>query len=107
MIRRIIACLALLLILVPSVTHALTQDALDSVLSGTEFYDPNATSESCSSSANLVGSENAEKIYHFFISQGMQPYQAAGIMGNMQAESHFETRLVEYGYKNSRGEVSR
>lgn len=29
------------------------------------------------------------------------------MMGNMQAESHFEPKLVEYGYQNSRGEISR
>ncbi len=80
--------------------------AYDALAKRTPFYDPDVVVNTCSSSTNLVGSENAEKIYHFFISQGMQPFQAAGIMGNMQAEAHFETRLVEYGYKNSRGEVS-
>jgi hypothetical protein len=37
---------------------------------------------------------------------GLSAVQAAGFMGNTQSESHFEPRLVEYGYKNSRGEVS-
>ncbi len=60
----------------------------------------------CNTSSSLVGAENEDKIYNFLVSQGFQPYQAAGIMGNMQAESHFESRLVEYKWKNSRGEVS-
>lgn len=58
--------------------------------------------------ANLVGSENAERIFNFFVSppHDLKPYQAAGIMGNMAAESGLEPRLVEYGWLNSRGETS-
>lgn len=50
---------------------------------------------------------NERAVWDFFIGKGLQPHMAAGFMGNMQAEAHFEPRLVEYGYRNSRGEISR
>lgn len=57
-------------------------------------------------SSNLVGSDNAEKTWNFLVGKGLTPEQAAGFMGNLQAEGHFEPKLVEYGWKNSRGETS-
>lgn len=71
------------------------------------FIDPSCADPTCSATSSLPGANNAEKIWNFFISQGLQPHQVAGIMGNMQAEAHFEPRLVEYGWPNSRGEISR
>lgn len=65
------------------------------------------TPTSCGDNSNLIGSENAEKIWNYFIDKGLTPPQAAGIMGNLQAESHFEPRLVQYGGVNSRGEISK
>jgi len=35
----------------------------------------------------LPGSDNAERIWNFFIAKGWQPWVIAGIIGNMQAES--------------------
>lgn len=60
----------------------------------------------CQGSTSLTGADNEAKIWGFFISQGFQPHQAAGIMGNFQAESGLEPSLVHYGGKNSRGEIS-
>ncbi len=68
-----------------------------------------STSSACAcsvSGASLVGSDNAQKIWNYFIGKGYKPFQVAGMMGNMQNESHFEPRLVQYGMLNSRGEVS-
>jgi hypothetical protein len=66
-----------------------------------------SSSCSCSPSAALTGSDDEEKIYFYLTTQkGLTPIQAAGIMGNMQGEAHFEPRLVEYGFLNSRDEVS-
>lgn len=64
-------------------------------------------SECCKAGATqLAGSDNAQKIWNFFGQKGLQPFQIAGIMGNMQSESHFTPDLVEYGTINSRGETS-
>lgn len=60
----------------------------------------------CVGSSSLAGGDNPEKIWNFFIGKGLEPYQVAGMMGNMKAESHFEPRLVQYGATNSRGEIS-
>lgn len=54
-------------------------------------------SAACSGSSILVGSDNAEKVWNFFISKGLEPFQAAGIMGNLQAESHFDPSIEERG----------
>lgn len=70
---------------------------------------PVPTSGGCCgvNSTNLTGKDNAQKIYNFLTAPGrLKPYQAAGVMGNMQAESGFEPRLVQYGKLNSRGEIS-
>ncbi len=55
---------------------------------------------------DLIGDTNRDKVWWFLIDKGLTPVQVAGIMGNMQSEAHFEPRLVEYGYLNSRGEIS-
>lgn len=73
-----------------------------SVLSGSTA---NNTSGCACGASSLTGTDNEEKIWNFFSSK-MEPFQVAGMMGNMQAESHFEPRLVQYGSENSRGEVS-
>ena len=54
----------------------------------------------------LSGNDVTQKIWNYFIGKGLSPVVTAGIMGNLQAESHFESRLVQYGGKNSRGEIS-
>ena len=57
-------------------------------------------------STALNGSDNKAKIYNYLIGKGLTSTQAAGIMGNMEAESSFDPTLVEYGFPNSRGETS-
>ncbi len=59
-------------------------------------------------STALNGSDNKAKIYNYFINKGLTSIQAAAITGNIQAESAgtFDPRIVEYGFPNSRGEIS-
>lgn len=47
----------------------------------------NCTCAPNASSLSLTGSNNAEKSYRFFIGKGYSAQQAAGIVGNMKAES--------------------
>lgn len=58
----------------------------------------------CSSSSGgstvLVGSDNLEKIYQFYLSKGLSKEQAAGIAGNAQAESGADPGAVSpSGYR--------
>lgn len=57
-----------------------------------------------SSSANLTGSDNAEKIYNFLRSKGLSPEQAAGAWGNISVESGstFDPQIVQFGFTPAR-----
>jgi hypothetical protein len=48
-----------------------------------------------SGDTNLVGSENAEKIWNYFIDKGLKPFQVAGILGNISVESGFNPRSLQ------------
>lgn len=50
---------------------------------------------SLGSTVTLVGNDNAEKVYNFLVGKGLQPFQAAGIMGNMMAESSIEPMRLQ------------
>lgn len=54
--------------------------------------------DSSVTSADLPGGDNPEKIWNFFIQKGLKPSQAAGFLGNMQAESRFNPRQIEIAY---------
>lgn len=56
-----------------------------------------ATGNCCAlpSTTNLVGADNPEKVWNYLIGKGLTPPQAAGIMGNMQAESGFDPGIEE------------
>lgn len=45
----------------------------------------------------LSGSDNAEIVWNYFISQGFTSIQAAGAMGNLQHEGNFNPKIVEGG----------
>lgn len=57
----------------------------------------NASSAACcpAGASNLVGADNPEKVWNFFIGKGLTPPQVAGIMGNMKRESGFNPQRVQ------------
>ncbi len=85
---------------------AMTDLIVKSVTNGTSSNSNSSGGCVCSGSSNLVGSENIEKIFNFLVGKGLTANQAAGFMGNIQAESGFRPNLVQYGGTNSRGEKS-
>jgi hypothetical protein len=75
-----------------------TSDDLKAVLLQRPYYDPKALSiggGTCGGSTQLVGAENAEKVWRFLVGKGLSPEQAAGVMGNLQAESGFNPKRVQ------------
>ena len=55
-----------------------------------EWYDPcdvDCGGEAGAGSITLQGATNLEKIWNWLVAKGLSPTQAAGVMGNMQAES--------------------
>jgi hypothetical protein len=90
---------------------ALSPDQIKVLQTGIKYFDVQddaaGDSTTCGDQITLDdGSDNAKTTWDFFLSNGLKPWQAAGFMGNMKEEAHFEPRLVEYGWKNSRGEKS-
>lgn len=45
----------------------------------------------------LVGADNQEKIWNFFIAAGLSPVQAAGVMGNIEQESGYNPAADQGG----------
>lgn len=67
------------------------------------MYDPcdNGTQPQCGpGSGELRGSENLEKIFNYFIDNGLNDIQAAGAVGNIDQESGGEPTIVQGGGKN-------
>lgn len=64
-----------------------------------QFYDPNAVVCTTTSSGPLVGNDNAEKIYKYFVDKGLTGQQAAGILGNIQQEAtiNFDPAIIQGG----------
>ncbi len=59
------------------------------------YYDPNSTCGDASSSFTVTGDSNPSKIFNMFIEKGLNDIQAAGILGNIQAESGFSPTREE------------
>lgn len=45
----------------------------------------------------LVGGDVQEQVYNFFVGKGLKPFQAAGIMGNIEHESGFVPQKIQGG----------
>jgi hypothetical protein len=83
-------------------------------LQGIDFYSKNACGAGetgGTGSATLVGNGNAEKIWNFLVGNDgnlneasrLTPEQAAGVMGNIQAESRFDPGIEEATTRPSKG----
>lgn len=70
--------------------QSLSPQEIEDLNSGILYY--NASSGDCStggsssSSVTLTGSDNAQKVWNYFISQGLTQDQTAGVMGNLYAQ---------------------
>ena len=50
---------------------------------------------SSTGSVTLTGSGDEQQAFNFFVSQGLAPYQSAGIVGNMEAESGVQPERLQ------------
>src|SRR5690606_18056597 len=62
---------------------------------GTGCVEPGVSYSTRMDLPSLVGNDNAEKIWNFFIDKGLTAEQTAGIMGNIRKESNFEPDITE------------
>ncbi|MBL8160178.1 hypothetical protein JNJ66_07035 [Candidatus Saccharibacteria bacterium] len=70
------------------------------------YYDELDLNAPCSAQVGttvLVGGDNVEMAWNFFIQNGLSPQQAAGIMGNLMVESHLVPDKQEVGQPWPRG----
>lgn len=84
-----------LLVNVSPVTYALSAEQKRVFDSGTYYFDTEAFSGTGCDSSILVGSVNAEKIFNFFLGQGLTPPQAAGAYGNIMHESNGDPENIQ------------
>lgn len=63
------------------------------------FYDPDAKEIYCGTTGNsgLTGADNLEKIYNYFIGQGLADYLAAAVVGNIAIESGGDPTIAQTG----------
>jgi hypothetical protein len=90
------SALALVIALSPSASlAAIDEQTLDNYAQNNIlFYNPNEAS--CSAGdANIIGADNAEKIWNYFTQKSLTPIATAGIMGNFQAESGFRPTVKQ------------
>ncbi|MBP5648205.1 hypothetical protein J6X04_02885 [Candidatus Saccharibacteria bacterium] len=92
-ITRILKSAFLILMAIITVTPTYAALPGDDVLdmynkNGIYYYNPEGSADDCNnSSTTLAGSDTAEKIWNFFIQQGFNDAQTAGLLGNGMAES--------------------
>lgn len=111
---------ALLLSLVPTASVYAAQDQNEAVLTTEEYYRENDVtffgkdlSGSCgatgggldtgTTSGPLVGNDNIEQSYNYFIQKGLAPFQSAGIIGNLMQESGVNPNSNQLGGGPGRG----
>ena len=100
---RFVWCVVILVFLVanllPTAALALSNEQKNLFNKNVLYYDL----ESCGpagggdADTNLLGSDNAEKIFNFYVTKGYTPEQAAGFVGNYFAESGLDPAKQQTG----------
>jgi len=83
------------LIAIPSSVYALSPLQKQLLDSGSSYFNVDKTSAACVGNSALTGADNAEQVFNFFVGKGLQPFQAAGIIGNMTVESGIEPQRLQ------------
>jgi hypothetical protein len=72
---------------------SLSQAQINALTSGVLYFNTEESAQMCGSV--LVGSNFGEQIFNFLVGKGLSPVQAAGLMGNLQAESGLDPARVQ------------
>ncbi len=88
-------CLMIFDILLGSSAHALNPS--DYMRQNILMRNPNSSCSSTGSSFTVTGNSNPEKIFNLLIEKGLNDFQAAGVLGNIQSESGFSPTRTEDG----------
>lgn len=80
---------------------ALSKEQKRVIDSGVYYFNVEESSQFCSNvNVNLIGNDNIERIFNYFIGKGLTREQAAGIAGNaMQESSGDPTAVSSSGYR--------
>lgn len=80
---------------------ALSRDQRRVIDSGVYYFNVEESNQYCSNdNVSLLGNDNIERIFNYFLSQGLTREQAAGIAGNAMAESSGDPTIVSRsGYR--------
>lgn len=92
--KYLILTLAVILCISPSAVQAMPAEqkrAYDIGALYMETEDIRICRNTTGANTQLLGGTNLERAYNFFVSRGLQPHMAAGILGNMVAESPMTT----------------
>jgi hypothetical protein len=101
-------CFLLLLVMVftyiSPLAYGMSDEQRRVINSGVKYFDVQQPTTLENSSCILAGSNNEEKIWNYLITKGLSAAQAAGVMGNLQAESSFIPTNQEHvrGYSGKR-----
>ncbi|HET7060349.1 MAG TPA: phage tail tip lysozyme [Candidatus Saccharimonadales bacterium] len=101
-------CIALLAVILAvqcgaPVASALSADQKKLFQEGINYYDASTCATdgngcACSSGSTvLTGQDNEEKTWNYFKGKGLSDQQVAGIMGNLEQESHFDPEIMQIG----------
>lgn len=84
-------------VFLPVQTMALTSDQRQIFDKGIYTFNVEDSASGTSCGTQLVGSDNATQVWNYFKDKGLGDVQVAGIMGNMEQESHFDPEIIQGG----------
>jgi hypothetical protein len=99
---KLYSCIGLMIIFAFLPLRALAYDVRFYSSNDILFYNPEScpagfTAGGYTTSGNIVGNDNPEKIVRYFVGKGLSIEQASGIAGNFQQESGFNPYKIEGG----------
>ena len=90
-LQKTILIFCVIFITLPSASFGLAQGTQKAIQYDSVFYDPQPVSCAASGATiALTGTGNQQQAFNFFISKGLEGYQAAAIVGNLTQESNVD-----------------